>query len=333
MTSSEHARDAAPTAWNLLVQRSINAWDASTVHYECAKKALQACNDLNEFLGRETRDHSYMMWIFQRREAFLAQKTLTKWSEDRLDDFVILPASVGYVTRAECIFLSHFWQKHDDPDPDGKHLSLLQRELRPQSWSYIWVDWSCIPQHPRSQPQATYFIRALRTMPGIIRNCRFAWRYPEFEARMWILYEVAEYTLTSTEDSRLKPFKNIKKFQQHIEDMLTEGVQSTLIKYGYKCKVDLDKDLLTGWLELLVLLTNLKVGLLDIRRILDSLTWFFVTPHMYFIMLNGSIEIRQFEGLVILNGEPHTITPFPRRVSSMPPLPVPVLLLNMSNRL
>ncbi|KAK0624280.1 hypothetical protein B0T14DRAFT_536793 [Immersiella caudata] len=108
---------------------------------------------------------------------------MQKWSRDRLDDYVLLPATPGF-TR-------------DDPDPDGKYLRLHQNELQSQSWSYVWVDWSCIPQHPRSDREGVYFLPSLQTMPSIIRNSGFAWFYPRFEPRLWILFKIAEHILTS----------------------------------------------------------------------------------------------------------------------------------------
>lgn len=155
---------------------------------------------------------------------------MQKWSRDRLDDYVLLPATNGFVSRTDCFFVSHFWHTKDDPDPGGKYLRLLQDELRPDTWSYIWLDWTCVPQHPRSQNEEAYFLRTLQTMSGIIRNSGFVWYYPPFEARLWILYEVAEYTLTCDEGFQTTETEDIRGFADHVKEMLQVGVRPTLDK-------------------------------------------------------------------------------------------------------
>ncbi|RYC60378.1 hypothetical protein CHU98_g5831 [Xylaria longipes] len=249
-----------------------------------------------------------MFWFFQRREAFLSQKTMTKWSSDRLDDYVLLPALNGYVGRRECFFVSHFWHTKDDPDPDGTYLRLHQEQLQPQAWLYIWVDWTCIPQHPRSQQEDVYFLRSLNTMSGIIRNSGFTWFYPPFEARLWILYEIAEYSLTC--DGGVEETADIKRFKTHIQEMVRFGVRSTLDKHGYKCTYDRDREFLISWLEILVLLTRLHVDIDDVRRMLDGLTWHHPMT-MMFNTINGLIQLCAYEGTLDFGGERYTFTPLP----------------------
>ena len=68
------------------------------------------------------------------------------------------------------------------------------------------------------------------------------------------LYEVAEYVLTQseyivTDDNRT--------FVDHFWEMLVVGVRPTLAKYKYKCTSEMDLVLVTGWLEILVIMTNI----------------------------------------------------------------------------
>jgi hypothetical protein len=49
---------------------------------------------------------------------------MKKWSRDELNDYVLLPASSGFIMRADCFFVSHFWQSPKHPDPDGNYLHL-----------------------------------------------------------------------------------------------------------------------------------------------------------------------------------------------------------------
>ncbi|OHF04115.1 hypothetical protein CORC01_00454 [Colletotrichum orchidophilum] len=208
--------------WKSLVERSINAWPARMADmHRLAGDFLQHYSSLDDFLCAPQAN--LLFWFFQRRQAFLSQKRLSKWSRDRLADYILMPASNGFVSRAECLFVSHFWTTSDDPDPDGTNLRLHQNLLAPQSWLYIWVDWTCIPQHPRTEKEEAYFLRGLETMPGIIRNCGFSWFYPPFQARLWILYEIAEYSLTC--DYGIEETEDNKEFVKHIQEMQEVGVR------------------------------------------------------------------------------------------------------------
>ena len=276
--------------------------------------ALQDCTCLDDYLCKAPRFGFLMFWFFQRRDAFLSQKTMTKWNRNVLDDYVLLPATYGFVSRKECFFVSHFWRTQDHPDPDGEYLRLLQAELQPQHWSYIWSDWTCMPQSPRSQVEEAYFLRSLETMSGIIRNCGFVWFYPPFEARMWILYEVAEYTLTSSDN--WEATLDIKQFKDHVQEMLQTSVRSVLAKYSYRCTHERDKAFLTSWLEILVLLKRLPIGIVDIRRLMDHITWSLVTGEIYLRTPDAILQLNRFQGTFMRNGETYTFTPFTQWVKS-----------------
>lgn len=64
---------------------------------------------------------------------------------------------------------------------------------------------------------------------------------------------------------------DIEPFLQHIAEMLETGVQATLVKHGYRCSFDRDRQYLTSWLELLVLLRRLHFSIDTIRNIMDDL--------------------------------------------------------------
>ncbi|KAB5581277.1 hypothetical protein GE09DRAFT_466330 [Coniochaeta sp. 2T2.1] len=187
-----------------------------------------------------------MFWFFQRRMSFLSQKTMQKRSRDRLDDYVLLPATYGFVTRTLCFFVSHFWHTKDDPDPNGKYLRLLRDNLRPQTWLYIWLDWTCAPQHPRTPVEQAYFLRTLQSVSGIIRNSGFVWYYPPFEPRLWIFYEVAEYTLTCDGGLESINTADMRTFTDHAKEMLQIGVRPMLAEHGYRCTYEHDMKFLTS---------------------------------------------------------------------------------------
>ncbi|KAI0205201.1 hypothetical protein F4808DRAFT_410915, partial [Astrocystis sublimbata] len=305
MASSRMTLTCAIPPFLSLIRRSIAAWDSLTsVTKTLVTTALQRYNNLDDLLC----ERLIMFWFFQRREAFLAQKTMSKWSSDRLDDYVLLPALPGYVSRRECFFVSHFWRTKDDPDPEGEYLRLHQAELRSQPWQYIWVDWTCIPQAPRSEQEEFFFLRSLNTMSAIIRNCGFSWFYPPFEARLWILYEIAEHSFTC--DGELMTTPDIKQYKTHLSEMVRFGVRSTLDKYGYACTYERDKEFLTSWLELLVTLKQIDVDVGDIRRLLDGLTWHHPAT-MVFNTLRGTIRLYAYDGYLEYSGKRHTFMPLP----------------------
>ncbi|KAK3711666.1 hypothetical protein LTR37_009442 [Vermiconidia calcicola] len=302
-------------AWCSLVERSIKAWKSlyfkadkslgmnARPHHQ-PEQMLRSCRSLDELLRRA--GDIFMFWFFQRREAFLAQKRLIKWCPDALDEYILLPASPGYLSRRDCFFVSHFWHTTDDPDPDGDYLRQFQASLEPLEWSYIWVDWSCTPQAPRSDVEKQYFVRSLQTVSSIIRNCAFMWFYPPFEARLWILYEVAEFVLTSS--GGLPETPDMEEYMKHIREMTQHGVRSVLDKYQYECKYEHDKAFLLSWLEVLVLLRRLRIEITDARLLLDYLTWL---PTARRINLGMWLQLDKSNGFLIVNGVPWKFTAFP----------------------
>ena len=131
MTSSNNTA-VSSAAWDSLVRCSIAAWRSLGVEDRVMpENRLQSFTSLDQFSSPEPMD--LMFWFFQRRDAFLSQRTMTQWSGRYLDKYILLPATLRFVTRAECIILSHFWRRRDDSDHEGHYLSLVQRDLEQQT--------------------------------------------------------------------------------------------------------------------------------------------------------------------------------------------------------
>jgi hypothetical protein len=312
LVTLSHVTPTQDLAWSSLVSRSIAAWndlilDEQRVSKDLHKDLLSKYHSLDQFLAESPR--LFTFWFFQRRGAFMSQTRFRKWSREVLEDYVLIPAAPGYVWRTDCFFISHFWRKRENPDPDGETLRLHQAELEAQTWSYVWVDWTCMPQHPRSQPEETYFYHGLRTMSSIIRNTGFTYFYPPFKPRLWILYEIAEYYLTCSGGIQKTP--DIELFLQHVDEMIENGVQKTLEKHHYHCYEDRDRQYLTSLLELLVLLRRLKINIHFVRMIMDHMTWFRVGSQSY-----PGLQLNRYEGSLVYLGNKHTFTPFPKWVST-----------------
>ena len=182
------------------------------------KEPSRLYGGLDEFLYDAPE---YLMFCFsQRREAFMNQTVMKRWSRDRLDYYVLLPATPNTISRQECFFVSHFWRSRTNLDPGGMYSRLQQKELKHQEWSYISVEWTCTPQAPLNDAEERYLIRSLETVSSIIRDSGSTWFYPPFSARLMVEHNVG-----------------------HVLD-----------KYRYRCTNLRDKAFLKSWLELLVLL-------------------------------------------------------------------------------
>ena len=222
-----------------------------------------------------------------------------------------MPATSGFVNREDMFFVSHFWRSSHHPDPDGQYLRLNQEGLRVQRWSYIWVDWTCMPQSPRKPEEDAYFVRALETMSALIRNCGFMWFYPPFEPRLWILYEVTEYYLTCDQD--LVSTDDNEQYVTHNREMLQLGVRPVLWKHHYRCTNHLDQAFLTSWLEVLILLTKLGLHIVDVRHMLDNLSWLARGEvYIHLTYRGGTLSIDKFKGTLSLEEKDFTFTPFPK---------------------
>lgn len=139
---------AASASFRDLIDRSIQAWGAlnyvgrdrvATIESDCAK--LRDLTKFDDLLAKRE------FWFFQLRKSFLEQHRLTKWNPNRLDQYILLPISYGYVNNKDCYFVSHYWREQNNPDPAGVDLSAFNNDLASDSgWLYIWIDWTCMPQ-------------------------------------------------------------------------------------------------------------------------------------------------------------------------------------------
>jgi hypothetical protein len=205
-------------------------------------------NSIDDILSKR------QFWFFQLRESFMKQKVMKRWDPNCWDEYILLPVSYGFANNANCFFVSHYWRTPEHPDPDGVDLRMFIHYLGNEDWSYIWVDWTCMPQNPRTELQTNYFKKMLQCIPMVVRDCAFMWKYPEFEPRAWILYEVAEYVLNHSGPITADDPTDIMPFLRHVTEMTETSVESVLKKHGYKCTNQSDLRMLTGWLELLVVL-------------------------------------------------------------------------------
>lgn len=113
-----------------------------------------------------------------------------------------------------------------------------------------------------------FFARGLRLMPWLIRKCGFIWFYPDWEPRLWNLYEICELTFTSS-DGMLQT-EGIKSFQNNATEMLYSGVEVTLLKDGYRCSDIRNQEHSISWMGLLVLRRRLRIDTIQVCRMWTS---------------------------------------------------------------
>lgn len=290
------------------MERSINAWQSIRYSGRLHKAGpiSDNANVLRNLGSLEAVLECGLFWFFQTKKAFERQNRFAKWDPNRLDEYVLLPTDDGFVNNRDCFFISHYWRTPEHPDPEGEDLRLNQTDLEDAEYSYVWVDWTCMPQAPRNEPQQKYFKGMLRLVPMVVSNCGFQWRYPEFEPRAWILFEVAEYTLNHVlmgETDDLRPFKS------HVFEMVEKGVSYVVERYGYKCTDKDDLPLVIHWLEIFVILHKVVHDLITRRDIL----YLFSKPTFGKIVHVGlGIEIDKVRGVVSAQGNTY-------RFSTLPP--------------
>lgn len=293
-----------------LVERSIAAWESTnTTRWKTRaikrhSRLLRSLKTLDDFLT--FRDQQY--WFFQLREAFLRQKAFEKWSPDLLDDYILLPMGNGFANPSDCVFLSHFWHEPGNPDREGSDLKPIQERLGDGLWSkavYFWVDFTCLPQGERTEPQQEYFSKALKSIPRLVRDCAFTWQFPQFQPRLWLLFEAAAFAHT-----RARPIsrEDMDPFMRHLREMKGYGVRYVVNRHGYRCTNRSDRELIIGWLEILLVLSRLVPSLRTRRAILNAIDNSRVRT-CYHEQLGMGIDKKT--GLITMNGRTWGFTPVP----------------------
>ncbi|KAJ6498743.1 hypothetical protein C8R45DRAFT_979694 [Mycena sanguinolenta] len=301
---------AAASRFQSLVNRSITAWATINFVTDDHSTALEYHRSLLRSLGSiEDVLKSRSYWFFQLRSSFLNQDRLCKFDLTQLDRYILLPIDYGWVNNHDCYFVSHYWRSASHPDRDGTDLRMFQQDMASDTlWSYVWVDWTCMPQvgvdGKRTPLEKYYFGMMLQCIPMLVRDCAFEWRFPAWEPRAWILYEMAEYVLghlqhVITDDNR--------PFLLHSQEMVLFGVHPVLEKYKYRCTNASDMALVTGRLELLVILAKIFPN--DVAARQDLLDWLSKPGSGSVSNVMLGVEINKSEGTVLYQGQVHRFTP------------------------
>lgn len=234
----------------------------------------------------------------------MKQTRFMKFDLNRLEEYILLPMDDGFVNKKDCFYVSHLWRTREAPDPRGEDISLVRQDLSTQSWTYVWIDWTCLPQNASAPAEKEYSNRMLMRTPVLMRECGFEWRYPAFQPRLWILVEVAQYMLNIRSGYAMTD--DIKPFVDDVLAMKAEGVHQVITRRGYNCSVSRDYRLLVGWLELLIIMTKLVQDIPLKKMILDAVEPPYVGS---FEHMDTGIKVNKGAGVVSHGDVTYRFTP------------------------
>ena len=64
--------------------------------------------------------------------------------------------------------VSHRWETPDEPDTKGAQLAAIKRYLTDHpEVEYVWFDFTCMPQKPRTPEEEDEFVKMLSNVNGI----------------------------------------------------------------------------------------------------------------------------------------------------------------------
>lgn len=95
-------------------------------------------------------------------------------------------------------------------------------------------------------------------------------------------------------------------FADHVTEMVKQGVIPTLDKYKYRCTNKSDKQLVTGWMEIVVILFKTVKEAGRRQEIMDYLYQPYVGSIKFY---DSGLEIDKNAGTVTVNGTVHRFTP------------------------
>ncbi len=305
--------------WQRLVERSIASWRSLNDEFSDEEKAkcadqLRQRTGVEDFLAQTSSGDIGLFWFFQRRKPFFSQETLTKWNADNLEQYVLIPAR-PYIHPMANVFMSHFWLTKEHPDPDGTWLHRRQERLKEVDWCMIWVDWTCLPQDPRSAFEEAYFLRVLQTMSTLIRGSFVDSLHILWEPRLWILYEVAETFFTCAPELANDPIYDPILCYGHVQEMLRTSVIVVRDRYDYRCTHDRDTAYLTSCLEVLVIVIRMGVSPDAVKSLLDSMAMHQNCGKVHHVFENNVVEVDKVDGVLTWNGDRSYFSPFPAWVS------------------
>lgn len=151
--------------------------------------------------------------------------------EDKLIDFDKI--------TTKCCFVSHRWLSFEHPDPDGSKMKLLSNTIEDNF--YYWIDYSCLPQYPRSKNQKILFERSLKMLPSLMFEVNFIiirLKDDDYFNRAWCFFEILSSYIFRGKVIYLTNLNNIEKLDEAkiklLQKSLIKGVVSKQLKTTIK---------------------------------------------------------------------------------------------------
>ena len=113
--------------------------------------------------------------------------------------------------KSDKYFISHRWLASDHPDPHCNKLTILKTKIDPNS--YYWIDYSCLPQHPRSKKEEKVFQESLKMLPSLLFEMKFLilrQRHDDYLKRAWCFFELLSASVIGKEITYALENKNLE---------------------------------------------------------------------------------------------------------------------------
>ena len=253
-------------------------------------KKSKAVKAMAAEVERERDDYWFVLASKLRSVPQSSKMSDYRWQQLRADGWLVQlnveeAESFEGLARHHTLTVSHRWEDENDPDPEGvQMIALRDFLLRPENRSirFVWVDWLCLPQNPRTDEEQAEFdgtlVRVNRLYLGtrvlILQNVDFRTRFwTQCEAWLSLQMGTPLGLRSAPEDERRCHIVPIHNAQQ-------ADAQALLADWVDKSATEVKKRLESKEVKVtnkgdkpLVLGKVLKLDE-DARRVLQSVKWF-----------------------------------------------------------
>jgi hypothetical protein len=163
----------------------MDLWPTWEERAAIGKAHWQDFKDLYERTGMVQNHPQVNKFLFIKGSDLLSFRQFPPFQE-------ILPKLVPLEKiRGDRFFLSHRWLSPTHPDPLGYQLTLLRESINAEA--FYWVDFSCLPQKPRTLDEETLFRNSMSMLPSLMFRMNFLILRSEGDAyfeRAWCFFEL-----------------------------------------------------------------------------------------------------------------------------------------------
>lgn len=134
-------------------------WTTKKERFEVGNKLRDAFQNQLQAVKMVEQDESVELYFFLPGRYLLGLKRLPRFQEIR-EHLVPFPRD------AQKRFVSYRWLSNVHPDPHGRQLRLIQKQVQPDF--YYWIDYCCIPQAPMSADDRLLYYESLSKLPSLL---------------------------------------------------------------------------------------------------------------------------------------------------------------------